>query len=462
MSEAPTMRPSPAAWMDAARAWWARGDAGMRDATRGALGLPTDRPVVMSGHQCEFWHPGILAKFFAAQACARALGGCAAWAEVDQDSGAAWDVAYPTRGLERRVWRVGEPEGGPPAEGTPAGCVGALRVTQAAAPGEGVPEFVANGLRAIRAACAAHTGEASLARQVQRARGDLLRGAGLVAPGDPAPTPVWALTLIETPVMREAVEAMRREPGACVAAHNAAAAAHPGARVRALHARGARVELPLWWVRPGAARRRVYADELAGGGVGPGGAGRDGATLAPRALLLTGVLRRAACDLFVHGLGGEKYDLVTEAWLRNWLGWELAPTAVATATRRLALGDRTLPEPSEIQRARAAAHRAAHDPAMVGEAEAGARKRALVAAIRGAGTRAERAGLFRAMHDLLAEVRARRGGEVESLAARARELAGLASRAAVAHDRTWAFPLYPAAVLRELRDAVRAGFGANA
>ena len=35
-------------------------------AFREQLGLPTDRPIVMSGHQAQIWHPGILSKYLAA------------------------------------------------------------------------------------------------------------------------------------------------------------------------------------------------------------------------------------------------------------------------------------------------------------------------------------------------------------------------------------------------------------
>ena len=41
--------------------------------------------------------------------------------------------------------------------------------------------------------------------------------------------------------------------------------------------------------------------------------------LMPRALLLTLLLRSFACDLFVHGLGGEIYDPAMEAWVAPWV-----------------------------------------------------------------------------------------------------------------------------------------------
>ena len=39
---------------------------------------------------------------------------------------------------------------------------------------------------------------------------------------------------------------------------------------------------------------------------------------------MTGLMRLAGCDLFIHGTGGGAYDLVTEEWLGSWMGWTLA------------------------------------------------------------------------------------------------------------------------------------------
>jgi hypothetical protein len=57
---------------------------------RRELGLPTGKPLIMTGHQAEFWHTGILAKYLAADAAAGALGADVAWLVVDQDRPARW------------------------------------------------------------------------------------------------------------------------------------------------------------------------------------------------------------------------------------------------------------------------------------------------------------------------------------------------------------------------------------
>ncbi|MCA9274359.1 MAG: hypothetical protein KDA31_15085, partial [Phycisphaerales bacterium] len=53
---------------------------------REQLGLPTDKPIIMTGHQAQLWHPGILAKLFAAQSVASQVGGVVVWLIVDMDT----------------------------------------------------------------------------------------------------------------------------------------------------------------------------------------------------------------------------------------------------------------------------------------------------------------------------------------------------------------------------------------
>jgi len=45
------------------------------------------------------------------------------------------------------------------------------------------------------------------------------------------------------------------------------------------------------------------------------------------------VLRAYCCDLFVHGLGGGKYDLFVNMFTARYLGVELPPFVVASRTR---------------------------------------------------------------------------------------------------------------------------------
>jgi hypothetical protein len=61
----------------------------------------------------------------------------------------------------------------------------------------------------------------------------------------------------------------------------------------------------------------------------------DGICLRPRALLTTMYLRIMVSDLFLHGIGGGKYDQLTNAIMQEFFGVRPPPMAVATATLQL-------------------------------------------------------------------------------------------------------------------------------
>lgn len=440
------LEPPPGEWPGLVRA--APGDAVSRG-TRGSLGLGADRPVVMAGHQPGFWHPGILAKWYATEALAGRLGAVGAWAVVDQSPGAGAGVEYPAlRGgrLVRGRIALGDADSSPSSQG-PA----VLK-----APGDAALPGVGAGLTRMAGLLGRYAGEPSLARQLQRACEDALgerRSLRTFLAGD----------LHATPAFGELVGAMRAEPGACARLYNEAAAARPEAGVRQLAVTPGAVELPLWErsEAPGP-WRTVMSDRLAD---------LPDGRLVLRGLPMTGLLRRWACDLFVHGTGGGSsrseagYDRVTERWLDAWLGMrELAPAVVASATLRLWFGDlaRGVPSPEEIAGARALAHRAAHDPALLGDAARGGQKRELaarVAALPRGGE--ERSRLFARMVALREESAAEHAGALEALRARAEQLAGAVAESGIVAERTWPWVFYPASRLGELRGAVGRALGAG-
>jgi hypothetical protein len=58
----------------------------------------------------------------------------------------------------------------------------------------------------------------------------------------------------------------------------------------------------------------------------------SGCVLAPRALTLTLFLRLVLVDQFVHGIGGGRYDQVTDLVVQRWLGLQAPRFSVTTAT----------------------------------------------------------------------------------------------------------------------------------
>jgi hypothetical protein len=61
----------------------------------------------------------------------------------------------------------------------------------------------------------------------------------------------------------------------------------------------------------------------------------QGTKIRPRALVTTMLLRVLASDLFIHGIGGAKYDQVTDRIINDFLGLEPLPFLTTTGTLRL-------------------------------------------------------------------------------------------------------------------------------
>lgn len=441
------IEPAPGAWTLAEQP--ATGPlAELRRTLREELGLPADRPIIMTGHQCDWWHAGVVSKYAAMTRAADTLGAHAARLWVDQDTNDPTQLRYPASdgsgGITERSWEFA-PET-PVAPETPTGARDPI--DPAPPPTDLHDAARAGSLDAIRDAMLGARREPTLARQVARA----VRTLAPAWTGDDRGSDVFTLDLARTDAFGALVVRMANDPPACTRAYNDAAGAHPDAGIRPLTLRGSRIELPLWRVRPGEPRLPVYAGQL---DAIPRG------QLAPRALLMTGLLRLCACDLFIHGTGGAGYAPVTAQWFEEWLGeWLgarterldgragaaglLAPVVMVTATVTLADAGEDLPTPESAAEARALAHKARHDPSLIGDAEAARAKAELLGQIDAAKQRGEKPGsLFAQMQRLLGEHRERNARALESLDAEADRLESASKSSALLLDRTWAFPLLP-------------------
>ncbi len=459
--------PDPAHWARALSV--NRGAADSRAARfRRELGLALDRSAVMSGHQPGFWHAGILAKRLACAHAARLWSASAAWVVVDHDEvdvgGLRYPAIAPDGGLSARVWRAGPPG----APGVAACAMPAFAPAWLPATAD-VPASARAGLERARAALErAQAGAANAARQVALAAEEVAAtidvGTAAVPPTTSRPhthhpphTLIHASDIARTALFGELLERMRADPHRCHEAYNAGVAAAPGAGLAALARDAARnrIELPLWRLGADGVRARVWADEFKAGANGQGG------TLLPRALLLTGLMRLAGCDLFIHGTGGAGadggggYDRATEAWFGAWLGEALAPVATASATLLLPLLDRDPVTREEASAARSATHRARHAPGQLGEWGGQRAKHALAAQIAREVRRPVRAALYRRLHALLAEVRSAHATRLRALQERAAERAARADADALAADRTWPFVLHAGTDLADLAARVR-------
>lgn len=451
--------------------------------SRAALNVSSDRPVIMSGHQAALWHPGILAKRFAASAFAEMCGGSAAWIVVDSDTNDGGAIAYPSRGADgrpsRSVWKwlengVGDLTGVP--------LCGISSSDLAGLPARELvwnQDFCAGLERARASLSAAKRDSQTAAQQLTIAMDALLSSVadGARSRQETAVSISYATQLSRTPIFERLWNAMIADPVACVRAYNAAAARFRGSGIRELSMANG-VELPVWMIEKGrrkAVRIKSAAEARA----------IDVVALAPRALMLTAVLRLGICDVFIHGLGGEVYDRVMEAWLGGWLATvgdeelralTLSPSIAVSATMRLEFDGVAVPTPGDIERAVWAAQHAWHNPGWaidviqreVAESEVGhsslsnevlaaaliERKRSRVAAIAEGKGRGEALPQYRSMHAELEESRKSAAGAIDAMGRRAEAVRSLAWVARVVHDRTWSVALHTPGRLRLLADEV--------
>lgn len=416
-------------------------------ATRNALGLPTDQPIVMTGHQAAWWHAGILAKYMACQAIANCAEAAPAWVMPDQDVSDYAFLEAPIKDNEGR-WkreRIDLTEG---ESAVPAASASTLSGHMRLRGFESLPS-VESGMHRLLAALEPTHVRDSAALQVS----DTL--TELMAPQvDPAPV-VFASRLHQSTGFCELVERLKSEARQATQIYNDAARAIPQARVSPLARDEAanQFELPLWRLRRGQFRRPVFSHELDDIPI---------SEIAPRALLLTGFMRLHMCDLFIHGTGGGVYDQITERWLSDWLGASLAPILVVSATMRLPLGDGA-PPAEDIDRAVWAAHHARHHPAVLGQTDLESQRESFVNAIEKA--RSEQhdpAPFFQQLHDLLREYRETNAPKLKSLQDEAASLVSRRDEALLASDRTWPFFFHEQDALNQLRERLESSICSTA
>lgn len=340
--------------------------------------LPEDAPWIVTGHQPDLFHPGVWIKNFAVGGLALALGGVGLHVLADADT------------IKRTAWGV--PAGRPEEP-----FLGYIAVD---APGPEIPfeeravldeeVFGAFAERAgelmmhfpmrpilddfWRQAIAARRFTGILGERLAHARRVFERRWGTAN----AEAPLSALCRGES--FRRLAAALLLDADRFRSIHNQAlldyrrrnrirSRHHP---VPALERDGERVETAFWaWNKRDPVRRRVFCRagrnviELDAGATriaaiplsDRDGAGSLAARLAealgewklrPRALVTTMFLRLALADLFLHGVGGGKYDELTDALLREFFDVQPPRYAVLSATLYPPLGGE--PEPEKRRR----------------------------------------------------------------------------------------------------------------
>ena len=461
---------------------------GLVNAAAARLDLPawhhTPTRVIATGHQAWLWHPGILAKDLATHHLAthhlatrqsssqNSTETAAVHLVVDHDTHDALQLPVPVcegDTLRRLILSLGPEQPDIPTGMRPPLDAAAVQQQLDAAMRE---HALTCDLSSLRDAWDGLPPCRSLAEQLTVVQHRLRVSLG-------APLPVVFTSQLHTlDVFRRFVADMLHDARACVGAYNQAAAAHPEAGITPLGVEPDRVELPLWLLRPEQPRTRVYADLADSTPLLTDAAGnplpcppRDNTApeppdtpeapiLAPRALLLTAVVRTHIADLFIHGRGGGTYDRVMEAWLHTWHRPAPRPMAVVSADVFL---DFNVPLASAHDLARAIwwlhhlphnidrhADAATLDPDLV------SRKHAALAVLRDSEDPHTKAAAFAKLHKLNAQLATTHANLIDSAKANLAATKRALQNHQITTHRDWPAWCHPPEVLKALHDAVRA------
>ncbi|MEM6654205.1 MAG: hypothetical protein AAF596_00230 [Planctomycetota bacterium] len=449
------------------------------------LDAPTPGRIILSGHQPELFHAGVWFKNRVLDRVAKQTGAVGIHLLIDSDLCRSTALRVPVGPVDRPRWemvpfdRVAESQ---PYEERRV--VDRDRFNRF---GDGVVEtlggLVADPLIASAwpAACEAAESGRTIGESLSRARHLVERRWG----GETLEVPFSSVC--DTRPFQEAIAFLLGELDRVHAAYNASLAeyrvAHrlrsPAQPLPDLHRHDEWLEAPLWvWTADDPSRRPLYArragDELVLSDRGsaewrlPVAADQTladavdrlaelraaGVKVRPRALITTLFARLLLGDLFLHGIGGAKYDQVTDGLCRRWLGVTPPPHATVTATLRLPIDHPRVDHDAE-RRLRLRLRELLYHPERfltAGSEQAAPlveAKRAAIATPRDRGAERHRAivAANRGLYRFVANERQQAAAELELTRRRL-------SAAAVLDSREYSFCLFPEQDLRERFDTL--------
>jgi hypothetical protein len=404
----------------------------LRQRLRNWLGHGDDAgPLVATGHQTELYHPGVWVKSALIHLAAEKLGGQAYHVAVDTDEPKHLSLRWPG-GTPRPL--TDSPAAvswsGLLDAPTPAHLASLERSVEDAAAGWDFEPVVGQFLRSLKRLSLED--QLKLAPAITNALHALDWDLGLRHHAL-----VFSPTTWSEPYLAFVYHVLARA-GAFAADYNAALASYrnankirtPGRPMPDLNASDDECEVPFWldvlssgerfrasvvrmgdrWaLRSPRSRDDIFLFDPAEGGWDAAGKlllwlRRNDIRLSPRALTLTMLLRLLVADQFVHGIGGGRYDQVTDELIARHFKVEPPRFAVTTATLYFpgAAGQTRTCMACVMQEGHRLKHR------LLGDA-----KRQLVEAIAAAPRRStERSSLFFEMHGKLKAVAATRPPEL--------------------------------------------------
>jgi len=315
-----------------------------------------DRPLVATGHQTELYHPGVWVKDAAINAIADRCGGAAFHFAVDTDQPKHLNFRWPgtTLPVTDDPALASADWSGLLASPTPAHLKIIQEVYQTATANWNFKPVLQPVLDSLRRSCLEQTG---LSAAITNAQHELDWSLGLKHHAMLVSPMLFSRTYLVFVhhVLSRAGE-FAADYNAALADYRAEAGITSNTRpMPDLHVTADAVEVPFWLddlssgTRKRAEVRRsadvcVLAVHGAEFVMRPNTDGQTAADqlgqwlrknqlrLAPRALTLTTFLRLLVVDQFVHGIGGGRYDQVTDRVLLNHFGIQPPRFAVATGT----------------------------------------------------------------------------------------------------------------------------------
>jgi hypothetical protein len=361
----------------------------LRHWSRAQFGLSGPSPVIATGHQVELHHAGVWIKSVVMDQLARSAGGRALYLAVDTDSPKHLAIQAPASRAAQVKLSIPLTDEAPPTDlpfaaavpaPSPAHIAHLTKLAAGLSSEYGYPLPLADFFARFNAITldqsgAVGPGDLSLTRMMADATHAIDTALGL----DYAV--LLASTVWDTPAFAYWLARMLADPQSAAATYNAAIEAYrrdnqiaaPGQPMPPLAISPDQIELPFWLDNTLTTERvrltvkRIATANPAGHDAGwqihvpwplrqplpvitsadfsadpfAAATGLSRALIASglrpsaRALTLTLFMRLSVADLFIHGLGGGRYDQVADRWISAWLGITPPAFAVATATQRL-------------------------------------------------------------------------------------------------------------------------------
>lgn len=305
-------------------------------------GLPDDdqRGLVMAGHQPVIFHPGLLFKAESLTKLARDTGAFGVHVVIDTDAGKPCEVSWPrVSGDELVIRRAAIARAAGVMESNPA--EETLYSAQRVAPRAEIRDIFSEMQGDLRSM--GRVKEAERAREIglvyESLEGCSIASANSIARWTREPRgyrEVPLSTLLRDTSLRDVLSLLPKDAERLHSMYNACLeeyrrehaiknAANPFPNLRAS---ASSYELPLWLIKDNQ-RHPLWSDTHDIKAL------PDGSYLATRGSLTTMALRAYSCDLFVHGLGGGRYDQFVNIFTEKYLGVELPRFVVASRTRVL-------------------------------------------------------------------------------------------------------------------------------